>query len=49
MFGPKVEMPVSYCFRNYNKMPELEQKALELCEGKIRISNKTWGLGKNFR
>jgi len=35
MFGPKVEMPVSYYFRNYNKMPELEQKALELCEGKI--------------
>lgn len=34
-FGPKVEMPVSYYFRTYNQMPELEKKALQLCEGKI--------------
>lgn len=35
MFGPKVEMPVSYYFRNFKKMPELEQKAIGLCRGKI--------------
>ncbi len=35
MFGPKVEMPVSYYFRTLKKMPELEQKAIEFCKGKI--------------
>lgn len=33
-FGPKVEMPVSYYFRNLDTMPELEQVALENCRGK---------------
>ncbi len=35
LFGPKVEMPVSYYFRSYGQMPELEKKALGLCTGKI--------------
>ena len=29
------EMPVSYLFRNYNEMPELEQKALQLAKGSV--------------
>lgn len=29
------EMSVSYLFRNYNEMPKLEKKALELSKGKI--------------
>ena len=29
------EMDVAYLFRNYEEMPKLEQKALELCKGKI--------------
>lgn len=29
------EIPVDYLFRNYNKMPELEQLALNLCKGKV--------------
>ncbi len=34
-FGPKVEMPVSYYFRNLKKMPQLEQLALSYCKGKV--------------
>ena len=34
-FGPKVEMPVSYYFRNFRKMPELERVAIEECSGKV--------------
>lgn len=33
-FGSKVEMPVSYYFRNLDTMPELEQVAIENCRGK---------------
>jgi len=33
-FGPKVEMPVDFYFRDYKQMPELEKKALKLCKGK---------------
>ena len=29
------EMSVAYLFRNYNEMPKLEKKALQLCKGKI--------------
>jgi 2-polyprenyl-3-methyl-5-hydroxy-6-metoxy-1,4-benzoquinol methylase len=29
------EMEVSYLFRDYKSMPKLEQKALQLCKGKI--------------
>ena len=29
------EMPVSYLFRTYNEMPELEQKALQLAKGNV--------------
>lgn len=29
------EMDVSYYFRNFSKMPELEQKALSICKGKV--------------
>jgi len=29
------EMSVAYLFRNYNEMPKLEQKALQLAKGKI--------------
>lgn len=29
------EIPVKYLFRNYNEMPEIEQKALKLCKGKV--------------
>lgn len=32
-FGPKVEMPVGYYFRNLDAMPQIEQKALDLCIG----------------
>ena len=28
-------LPLPYLFRNYSEMPKLEQKALELCKGKI--------------
>lgn len=29
------EMPVAYLFRSYSEMPIIEQKALQLCKGKI--------------
>ncbi|WP_395045156.1 class I SAM-dependent methyltransferase [Flavobacterium sp.] len=29
------QMSISYLFRNFKKMPKLEQKALQLCKGKI--------------
>jgi SAM-dependent methyltransferase len=29
------EMSVAYLFRSFNEMPKIEQKALELCHGKI--------------
>lgn len=29
------EMDISYYFRNYDKMPNLEKKALSLCKGKV--------------
>lgn len=29
------EMSVDYLFRNFNEMPKLEKKALQLCKGKI--------------
>ena len=29
------EMPLPYLFRSYNEMPKLEQKALQLCRGKV--------------
>ncbi|WNM20058.1 class I SAM-dependent methyltransferase [Flavobacterium capsici] len=29
------EMTVAYLFRKYNEMPKIEQKALQLCKGKI--------------
>jgi cyclopropane fatty-acyl-phospholipid synthase-like methyltransferase len=29
------EMPVAYLFRAFAEMPKLEQKALELCQGKV--------------
>ncbi|MDI9311794.1 MAG: class I SAM-dependent methyltransferase [Limnohabitans sp.] len=29
------EMSVAYLFRNYKEMPKLEQKALQLCKGKV--------------
>ncbi len=29
------DMPIAYLFRSYNKMPKLEQKALQLSKGKI--------------
>ncbi|WP_196890899.1 class I SAM-dependent methyltransferase [Aureivirga marina] len=29
------EIPVNYLFRNYKEMPSIEQKALDLCKGKI--------------
>lgn len=28
-------IPVEYLFRNFSQMPEIEQKALNLCQGKI--------------
>jgi len=28
-------LPLEYLFRNFNKMPNIEQKALNLCKGKI--------------
>ncbi|MBN9313148.1 MAG: class I SAM-dependent methyltransferase [Chryseobacterium sp.] len=34
-FGPKVEMPLSYYFRNFGAMPELERLALKHCHGKV--------------
>lgn len=34
-FGPKVEMPIQYYFRSYYHMPELERKAIGLCQGEI--------------
>ncbi|SKB99727.1 Methyltransferase domain-containing protein [Soonwooa buanensis] len=34
-FGPKVEMPISMYFRDEVEMPELEDVALENCEGRI--------------
>lgn len=34
-FGPKDEMPVEIYFRNFEEMPDIERKALKLCEGKI--------------
>ncbi|WP_118972825.1 class I SAM-dependent methyltransferase [Taibaiella koreensis] len=33
--GPRVEMPVSTYFRDESEMPELEQRALTLCEGSV--------------
>ena len=29
------DMDVAYLFRNYNEMPKLEKKALQLCHGKV--------------
>jgi len=29
------ELPLPYLFRSYSKMPKIEQKALQLCKGKI--------------
>src|SRR5687768_11808684 len=29
------KIPVSYLFRSFNEMPELEQMALEACRGKV--------------
>ncbi|MCG9794216.1 class I SAM-dependent methyltransferase [Flavobacterium algicola] len=29
------EMSVSYLFRTYDEMPKIEQKAIQLCEGKV--------------
>ncbi len=29
------EMEVSYMFRNFNQMPQIEQKALQLCKGNV--------------
>lgn len=29
------EIPVSYLFRNFSEMPKIEQKALQLCHGKV--------------
>jgi SAM-dependent methyltransferase len=29
------EMSVAYLFRTYNEMPKIEQKALQLCKGKV--------------
>lgn len=34
-FGPKVEMPISYYFRKWEQMPDLERLALEYCEGRV--------------
>ena len=34
-FGPKVEMPVSYYFRSFKKMPVLERLAIEKCSGTV--------------
>lgn len=34
-FGPKVEMPISMYFRDEVEMPELEDVALENCEGRV--------------
>ena len=34
-FGPKVEMPISMYFRDEVEMPELEDTALEHCEGRV--------------
>ncbi|SHI53457.1 Methyltransferase domain-containing protein [Cruoricaptor ignavus] len=34
-FGVPTEMPVEIYFRKFDEMPEIEQKALELCSGKI--------------
>lgn len=34
-YGPNMDMPVKTYFRAEKDMPELEQKALELCKGKI--------------
>ena len=33
--GETEETPISYFFRNYDKMPVLEKKALSLCKGKV--------------
>jgi SAM-dependent methyltransferase len=33
--GPKVEMRTEVYFRNEHKMPELEQRALEACRGRV--------------
>ena len=34
-FGPPVPMDVAYYFRDFKKMPKLEQEALRQCSGKI--------------
>lgn len=34
-FGPKVQMPLPIYFRGFDEMPDLEQKALKLCTGKV--------------
>lgn len=33
--GETEDIPISYFFRDYEEMPKLEKKALELCSGKI--------------
>lgn len=33
--GEADDIPVSYFFRTYDRMPELEKRALDLCSGKI--------------
>lgn len=33
--GEADDIPISYFFRKYDEMPELEQKALSMCTGKI--------------
>jgi hypothetical protein len=30
-------IPVDYLFRSFNEMPEIEQKALKLCKGKVLV------------
>ncbi len=34
-YGPKEEMPISVFFRDLEKMPTIETKAMDLCRGKV--------------